>query len=365
VVSNIHVTSISQDSEHIFLEQDGMQDKASYSFYRGDTAHFHPIDNSFVSDSVLLDYFFDGLVPATPILNSHSSIVAFGSCFAGHIANYLDGIGFNIANKRNRAAYIASMGEGIVNTYALKQQFEWAWEGIQPKVSLWHGYDARTLGYDEDVRADTKQMFDEADAFIITLGLSEVWYDEPTGEVFWRAIPVSCFDPSRHKFRVASHEENSANLRTIYRLIRTYRPEATIVFTVSPIPLKATFRSIPCVAANNVSKSILRSALDEFMRNVQDPRLFYFPSYEVALGAFEHPFMEDRRHIHKHVLDVNMSAFERYYCDTGLTDSELLRRFRAARELDCEVMYKGHWAVPRANLLFHRPPAGAIVLGND
>ncbi len=361
-MSDVKLTSISADSELIFFDQDGASDKASYTFYRGDAARFHPIDDSFASDRILLHYFFDGLTPAAPLIDSRSYIVAFGSCFAGHIATYLDGIGFNVANKKDRAAYIASMGEGIVNTYAIRQQFEWAWEGIQPAVELWHGYDARTLGYVEDVRLDTMRMLDAADIFIITLGLSEVWYDEPTGEVFWRAVPAASFDPTRHKFRVASYHENLANLQSIHRLIRTHRPEAVIVFTMSPIPLKATFRSIPCVAANSVSKSILRAALDEFLRGEPaDERLFYFPSYEIALNAFERPFMEDRRHVHKHVLDLNMAAFERYYCCTGLTDAQLLQRFRAARDLDREVASHGHWAVPRKNLLYHQPPAGTKV----
>ena len=91
----------------------------------------------------------------------------------------------------------------MVNTYAIRQQFEWAWEGKVPEVSLWHGYDGQEFGYDEAIRLETKRIFDAAEVFIVTLGLSEVWYDEPTGHVFWRAVPKENFDPSRHKFRVA------------------------------------------------------------------------------------------------------------------------------------------------------------------
>jgi hypothetical protein len=343
----------------MFFDQDGESDKASYSFYRGGRSGFHPTDRS-ISSTRVLRYFFDGLTPTEPCVGAATPIVAFGSCFAGHISNYLHDIGYNVANTRHRAAYVASMGDGIVNTFALRQQFEWAWEARQPAVELWHGYDARALGYDEDVRLDTKDLFDGAQTFIITLGLSEVWYDKPTGEVFWRAVPADRFDPERHQFRVASYEENLSNLRAICRLIRTHRPDACIIFTLSPIPLKATFRDMPCVSANAVSKAILRAALDELLRGAaEEERLFYFPSYEVALNAFSHPFMEDRRHVHKHVLDFNMAAFERFYCRTGMTDETLLQRFRAAQALDHEVVQHGHWAVPRANLLFHQPPSGA------
>jgi hypothetical protein len=362
-MSDTIITAICPDSELMFFTQDGKPDKASYTFYRGDRANFHPTDASFSTGRVLHDYLFVGLVPAVPLLEACTPIVAFGSCFAGHIANYLHALGYNVTTKKPRVSYLASMGDGIVNTYAIRQQFEWAWEGIQPAVDLWHDYEDHKLGYSEDVRIDTRQMFDEADAFIITLGLSEVWYDQPTGEVFWRAVPKSRFNPSRHKFRIATVGENVSNLREIYRLIRRHRPDALIILTVSPIPLKATFRPISCLTANSVSKANLRAAVDEFLCDKQeDHNIFYFPSYEVALQAFEHPFMEDRRHIHKHVLDFNMAAFERYFCKTGLTDEDLLRRFRDAQAMDREVLQNGHWAVPRANLLFHEPPMGAKVV---
>jgi hypothetical protein len=357
-MSDVILTGISADSELMFFDQDGESDKASYSFFRTGRARFHPTDRS-MSSPRALRYLFEGITPAEPLLDANTSIVAFGSCFASHIANYLHAIGYNVANKRHRAAYVASMGEGVVNTFAIRQQFEWAWEAREPAVQLWHGYDARALGYDDAVRLDTKDMFDRAEAFIITLGLSEVWYDEPTGEVFWKAVPKEYFDPSRHKFRIASYAENLENLRAIRRLIRTYRPDAPMIFTLSPIPLKATFRATPCISANAVSKAILRAALDEFLRGESaDTRLYYFPSFEVVLNAFEHPFMEDRRHPHKHVLDFNMAAFERFYCRTGMTDAQLLDRFRAAQGFDAEVVRAGHWAVPRTNLLFHKPPSG-------
>ena len=48
-----------------------------------------------------------------------------------------------------------------------------------------------------------------------------------------------------------------------------------------------------------------------------------------------------------HVLDLNMSAFERYFCESGLTDDDLAERFQAARDLDRRVSTDGHDAVPR------------------
>jgi hypothetical protein len=359
-MSTTKVSSITPDSKLMYFEQDGNKEKATYTYYRGEHANFHPQDKGLESDTFISHYCMHGLVPDAPFLDEKSSIAAFGSCFAAHISDYLRSIGYNLATRQGGKAYVSIMGDGIVNTYAIRQQFEWAWEHKRPIVDLWHGYDAKALGYREDVRLATKGLFDGADAFIITLGLSEVWYDEPTGEVFWRAVPVEYFDPARHKFRVTTHQENLANLAAIHSMIRSYRPDASVIFTLSPIPLKTTFRPMPCVVSDSVSKAVLRSALDEFLRQREaDRNLFYFPSYEIALRSFDHPYMEDRRHIHKHVLDLNMAVFERYYCKTGMTDEELLRRFRHARELDRSVVRDGHWSVPRINLKFHAAPGKA------
>lgn len=357
-MSNGSVKLERRDERHMFFEQDGKLDKASSTFFRGDTANFHPTDASLASGRAIHDYFLHGLVPLVPLFDPCTNIVAFGSCFASHISGYLKQIGYNIATRERRPSHLAMMGEGIVNTHAIRQQFEWAWCGMQPQVDLWFDHTKQLLGYEEKVRLDTRDMFDAADAFIITLGLSEIWYDEPTGEVFWRAVPPALFDPDRHKFRLATHGENLRNLRVVHDLIRQFRPQATIVFTLSPIPLKATFRDMPCVSADIVSKAVLRSALDELLtERAADDRLFYFPSFEVAQKVFQRPYMEDRRHVHKHVLDFNMALFERYYCQTNLDDDEIDRRFRVASELDRQVVAGGHWAVPRANLLFHAAPA--------
>ncbi|MGB3147543.1 MAG: GSCFA domain-containing protein, partial [Paracoccaceae bacterium] len=173
-------------------------------------------------------------------------------------------------------------------------------------------------GYDPEVQAETRRIFDETDVFILTFGLSEVWYDEPTGNVFWRTIPKDAYDPARHKFRVSTVEENRDNLRAIYRLIRKHRPDAKIIFTLSPIPLIATFRDVACLTANSVSKSVLRVAIDEVVREFRDEGvLHYWPSFELVTDVFGLPYKDDRRHPHGAVLDYIMTLFEHAWCEEG------------------------------------------------
>jgi hypothetical protein len=331
----------------IAVEQDGIKRKVSATFFRGETTNFYPSDKSLKRSTSIAEYLAKGWMPQERFVTEGTRIVAFGSCFADNISKYLDKAGFNVLTRRDDVAYVSKMGDGMVNTFAIRQQFEWAWLGATPQGELWHGYDAAEFGYDETVRLRTKALFDAAELFIITLGLSEVWYDEPTGEVFWRAVPKDKYDPARHRFRVSTNAENLANLQAIYDLIRRFRPDAAVLFTVSPIPLTATFRPHSCISANAVSKAILRAAVDEFHRRNApgDDRLFYFPSYDIVMHCFNHQWRDDRRHVYSHVLDFNMKVFERYYCQTALGDEELAESFRAARRLDERIGRLGHDSV--------------------
>lgn len=281
-----------------------------------------PDEARLAADATLDDTLFRGLLPDRPFVDADSTLIAFGSCFANNISRYLNSIGYNVATRRDTIAYVARLGDGIVNTYAIRQQFEWAWEGRIPQVEAWHDYGAAAFDYDEIVRLRTRELFDQGDVFIITLGLSEVWFDEPTGEVFWRAVPARKYDPLRHKFRMISQAESRENLEAIYQLIRRHRPEARIVFTVSPIPLTATFRGAATIVASAVSKAILRSAVGEFFEahRATDPDLFYFPTYETITGSLHQPCSEDLRHPCLHTIVMNMKIFERHFCDSNIGD---------------------------------------------
>jgi hypothetical protein len=331
----------------IEIEQDGVKRRTSATFFRGASVNFYPTERSLTRKNAVETYMSYGWMPKQPFVGKDTKLVAFGSCFASNISNYLHKRGYNVLTKRESKSYVTTMGDGIVNTFAILQQFKWAWLNHVPKGSFWHGYEAEEFGYDDEIRLQTKALFDEADVFIITLGLSEIWYDEPTGEVFWRAVPEDKYDAKRHKFRVSTVEENKRNILEIHSLIRRFRPDAKIVITVSPIPLTATFRPVTCISANAVSKAVLRVAVDEVIREVQpkDSNLFYFPSYDVVMFAFDNQWTEDRRHVYPHVLDFNMKIFETHYCQSEMTPAKLQTAYERALKLDKKVATEGHAAV--------------------
>lgn len=309
--------------------------KIGTSFFRGDHCNFNPYLKDYLDPEFLEKFFLKGWLPEAPWIKKNTRITAFGSCFAVNITKHLAEAGFNLTATKEPSIYISSMGEGMVNVHALLQQFEWALEDIEPPQDLWHGYNAEKFGYNEGVKKRTRAAFLETDLFIITLGLSEVWYDEVSGGVFWRAVPLEHYDPLRHKFRVCSMIETKEKIAHIDALIRKHAPQAKVLFTLSPIPLAATFRPVGCISANSVSKAILRAALDEFLRENWDRvnhSLFYWPSYEVIQDLFPFRFGADARHPLPGIIPLIMRMFEAAHCISGLSLADLRGQYQSIRQ---------------------------------
>jgi len=304
----------------IYTERDGRTAKFHGSWYRGAHTNFIPAKEEIVHTPECVDKFvMHGWTPAAPFVDKATRITAFGSCFAAYISTFLGDKGYNVLGKKlDMQAHIIRFGEGIVNTFAILQQLEWALLGKQFPENLWISSDKEVAALDPAIQAETRQILLGTDLFIITLGLSEIWYDKRTGDALWRAVPAALFDEAVHGFRVSTHQENFDNLAKIHALIRSARPEARIVFTVSPVPLMATFRPVSCLTASSVSKAILRSAVDQLMRERSDDAgLFYFPSYEIVKEFWIDPYEPDNRHPRDEVVQFIMATFERHYCKAG------------------------------------------------
>ena len=321
--------------EMLEFELDGKAQQADWAWHRGEHCNFNPARANLQTGEDVLKYVLAGWAPPSPLIEPATRVTAFGSCFAGNISVWLADRNFTVLNKDQRSdAHIVRMAEGMVNTFAIAEQFRWALEGVRYEGEFWHGYDAKAFGYSEDIRLATREILLSTDVFIITLGLSEIWYDEVTGGVFWRAVPRQMVDPERHKFRVATFAENKSNIETICRLISEHRPGAKIIFTVSPIPLVATFRPNSCLVSNSASKALLRGAVDEVYREWPARDLvYYWPAYEIVLDVFDNRWKRDRRHPRREILDFIMTAFEHAWCrghEPGMSVDEAFARARQA-----------------------------------
>ncbi len=284
------------------------------SWYRGSTVNFIPSKKMLQADDAFEKYVLKGYEPPEPFISKSSVVTAFGSCFAMNISKWLLQNGYNVLGKKlNLNSHLIRFGEGIVNTFAIAEQLEWALEGKSLSEGLWFGSGKEIVLPDERVRRTTCELLQKTDVLIMTVGLSEIWYDKSSGRAFWRAIPEELFDEEKHGFRLTTVEENTSNLERIVELRDAYMPDCKIVFTLSPIPLMATFRGISCISANTVSKSILRVALDNVISDGR-PDVYYFPSFELIKEVFPNPFKFDNRHPRDEYIDRIMQSFADAYC---------------------------------------------------
>jgi len=298
--------------------------------------HIDDIVNWRPNESILMQPDFEkwamkGLTPKEPFIDKKTPITTFGSCFATEISKHLSASGYNLLGVpdglgQQHATYydnVVAFIDTINNTFAIKQLFDWAVWDRNFYEETWHRGDKSIIEKNEKLRAGTKELFKNTEVFIITLGISEVWYNKETNDVFWRAIPKNMFKSKVHGFKIATFSENKENIKSIYKTIKHINPNAKVVFTISPVPIQATFRPIPAIVADNVSKALLRCSLDEFLRENEDfnKTLFYFPGYEFIKDVFpvrtgKSSYREDNRHVKSYLVEKIIKIFETYYSKT-------------------------------------------------
>jgi len=282
------------------------------SWHTGD-AYFFPKDQALFDDALerlLSEYVFPGHLPSAPMLDADDLVIALGSCFARELRTFLAEAG--VASSRVRVP------EGLNNTFAILDFFSWVVRGVETGEGFRYGRLESGAIRDwvpEHERLSFLASFESAGAFVLTVGLAEVWRDRETGGVFWRGIPQELFDDQRHVFEVTTVDQNAANLLQTIDLIREVNPDAPVVLTLSPVPLEATFRDMSCITADCVSKSVLRVAVDQVMRQQRDG-VYYWPSFEIVRWVGAHlPWLayglEDGkpRHVTRRLVGLIIDAF--------------------------------------------------------
>jgi GSCFA family len=257
-----------------------------------------------------------GWAPKRPIIGPDTRVMAIGSCFARYFILWLGDRGFNRSIPQSPYNALINFGFSFESLAVIAQQFRWAFDKLDPRNTFWIGKDRERVHPTEEGRLLARETLEKTEVLIITLGLSEIWYDRISGEPMWRAVPVSSYDPARHAFKVLSVAETVAALEEIDSIRREHLPRLKILYTVSPVRLRATYRPVSAVTANCASKAILRAALDEFLRAHWDEvnrNYFYFPSYEIVTELIGEPFRADMIHLYPHVPERLLALFAAHY----------------------------------------------------
>lgn len=163
-----------------------------------------------------------------------------------------------------------------------------------------HSIDAYRLDYQKHSKACFEALT-QCDLFIYTVGVNESWIDDDSGY----AYSHNAGKVFRHRStpKMVSLENNIKAFSYFYKNFKELNPSATIILTVSPLPINACV-TMPCVfAANQVSKSILRAAVHEITSSGLFPQVEYFPSFELVLSCIKDPFTANTRHVKKEVAE--------------------------------------------------------------
>lgn len=250
-------------------------------WYVGEHCNRYPLDRPIVPSDILL-----GWAPADKLIGPETKVLAFGSCFAEYFIAFLTRNGYNRwklpieKHGLNEESLLLSLGQTFENVFVIVQQLRWAFGEFTPESALWFTKDKHYFEATEERRENIRSSFREVDALVITLGLSEVWFDRVANEPMWRPITARLYDPERHIFRTTTVAETLAALHEFDRLAERFLPGKHVIFTLSPIPLLATFRDQSAVTANQISKATLRAALNEFFSDEtigSRGRYHYFP----------------------------------------------------------------------------------------
>jgi hypothetical protein len=229
-------------------------------------------------ESLAKDHIFNSAGPSNPVFEKNDKLLTFGSCFARELGKWLANHG--------RTSQFVYTPTGLNNSFAVRQYIEWVTTGNRATDAYW--YDVSNETWQPQAEQETVlNALKEAHGFVFTFGLSEVWRDRKTRGVFWRGVPKKAFDPEIHECVVSSVGENLDNMLKIRSLIREHVGNQHIIYTLSPIPLNATFLERSIFESDCVSKSVLRVALNEFFNN-KFQNTWYWPSFEFARWCGSH-----------------------------------------------------------------------------
>lgn len=232
-------------------------------------------------------------------------VFCIGSCFARELEAALDDRGFTVLS-RSRGSEVTAPALPM-NKYtigAILHELQLALEPHLHDVAQ-NTYEVRDHKFADYLRGGDAWLADEAtlkaqqnliqqifarvaqaDVVVLTLGLSEAWFDTATNRYLNVAPNAELWtkQPERFQLRVLGLDETLTQARAVLTLLDRYlKPGYRLLLSVSPVPLLQTFRHQDITVANSYSKAVLRCAAE--VLRMERPDIGYFPSYEMAMTS--------------------------------------------------------------------------------
>ena len=172
-------------------------------------------------------------------------------------------------------------------------------------------------------------LISECKIIVITLGLIECIFDKETG-LYLNSTATNLIQSdnyARYEIHVMDLVEVLNSLEGIHDLLtKNLRNNFNIMLSVSPVPLKNTFRNMDVITANMYSKSLLRTAAEIFSSNHRN--IDYLPIYEsVIMSERKYTWEPDLIHVSDFIIKLNIQRALNIYTDgkfkSEFTNTEL------------------------------------------
>lgn len=260
---------------------------------------------------------FDPVLAPRFRIGAQAPVATAGSCFAQHISRKLQSLGYNYlqceagegleaaARRDGQYGLFSARYGNLYTARQLLQLFQRAYGRFAPAEPAWLRPDGRwadpfrpsveaggfespeaMLADREEHLAAVRRVFEGAELFVFTLGLTEGWRSRVDGAMFPLAPGVIAgeHDPTRHEFVNFGVHEVEQDLAEFLVLLKSVNAGVKVLLTVSPVPLAATYEPRHVLVASTYSKSVLRVVAENAFRRFA--WVDYFPSYEIITGSF-------------------------------------------------------------------------------
>lgn len=249
-----------------------------------------------------------------PEISYSSKFFFLGSCFSDRIGALFSRLKFQVLTNPFGVSYNpVSINKTVQRIIAKKYFTE---KDIVSKEDLFNSYELHGSFDNESSSQLILTVNAEIDRTHDFLKNATHIYITPGTSWVFRLKENDCIVNNCHKQHadlftreLLSVEEVTRNLRSLISVIKNINPSAHISFTISPVRhLKDGFYE------NNVSKSILRLAIDSVLK---ENSVYYFPSFEMIVDDLRdyrfyaadmlHPNEEAEKYIWDHIRENQMS----------------------------------------------------------
>lgn len=235
-----------------------------------------------------------------------SKLLLIGSCFSENISKKLAYFKFDVVSNPFGILFNPKAIETLIENSLNKKIY--SEKDIFLLNERWHCFDAHSdlsdvdknkliLNLNSAIKSTNKQL-SESTHIIITLGTAWIYRFIETN-----VIVGNCHKVPQKKFvkELLSVEEISASLKNICRRISEVNPQATIIFTVSPVRhIKDGF------VENSLSKAHLLTAIHQIIKiPPSEVRGLYFSSFEMMMDD-----LRDYRFYNSDMLHPNETAID-------------------------------------------------------